>query len=57
MDGSRYGDVIKSNYDPFFVYKVGAIVKVENFDTDRWNECAPRIHFFLTREEAVRYCY
>lgn len=56
LDGSRYGDVIKSNYDPSFLYKVGEIVKVENFDTDRWNECAPGIHFFLTREEAVKYC-
>lgn len=57
FDGSRYGDVIRSNYDPLFLYKVGEIVKVENFDTDRWNECAPGIHFFLTREEAVKYCY
>lgn len=57
IDGSKYGDVITSNYDPSFMYKVGAIVKVKNFDTDRWNECAPGIHFFLTREEAVRYCY
>lgn len=57
LDGSRYGGIIKSNYDPSFLYKVGKIVKVENFDTDRWNECAPGIHFFLTREEAVKYCY
>lgn len=56
IDGSKYGDVITSNYDPSFLYKVGEIVKVENFDTDRWKECAPGIHFFLTREEAVKYC-
>ena len=56
IDGSKYGDVIASNYDPIFLYKVGEIVKVENFDTNRWNECAPGIHFFLTREEAVKYC-
>ena len=56
IDGSKYGDVIASNYDPSFLYKVGEIVKVENFDTNRWNECAPGIHFFLTREEAVKYC-
>ena len=56
IDGSEYGDVIASNYDPIFLYKVGEIVKVENFDTNRWNECAPGIHFFLTREEAVKYC-
>ena len=56
IDGSKYGDVITSNYDPSFLYKVGEIVKVENFDANRWNECAPGIHFFLTREEAVKYC-
>ena len=56
IDGSKYGDVIASNYDPSFLYKVGKIVKVENFDTNRWNECAPGIHFFITREEAVKYC-
>ena len=56
IDGSRYGGMIRSDYDPFFFYKVGEIVKVENFDINRWNECAPGIHFFLTREEAVKYC-
>ena len=56
IDGSKYGDVITSNYDPSFLYKVGEIVKVKNFDTNRWNECAPGIHFFLTREEAVKHC-
>ena len=26
-----------------------------SFDTNRWNECAPGIHFFITRIEAVEY--
>lgn len=39
--------------DPAFVYTVGKIVEVSNFDTNRWNECAPGIHFFITRQEAV----
>lgn len=30
-------------------------VSVADFDENRWNECAPGIHFFITREEAVRY--
>ena len=55
IDGSEYGDIVESDYDPFFKYKVGEIVKVENFDTNRWHECAPGIHFFITREEAVKY--
>ena len=46
---------VSSNYDKTFIYRVGEIVTVDDFDDDRWNECAPGIHFFITREEAVRY--
>ncbi len=46
---------IKSSYDSSFIYTVGEYVEVKNFDDNRWNECAPGIHFFITREEAVRY--
>lgn len=41
--------------DPDFTYKKGETIHVEDFDTDRWNECAPGIHFFITRIEAVEY--
>lgn len=44
-----------SGYDPNFVYRVGETVKVFDFDTDRWHECSPGIHHFLTMAEAVRY--
>ena len=44
-----------SGYDTDFTYKKGETVHVENFDTNRWNECAPGIHFFITRIEAVKY--
>ena len=43
--------------DSSFVYKLGETVEVTNFDTDRWNECSTGIHFFVTREEAVKYIY
>ena len=46
---------VNSNYDKTFIYRVGEVVTVDDFDDDRWNECAPGIHFFITREEAVRY--
>ena len=46
---------VRSKHDANFVYRVGEIVRVENFDTDRRNECAPGIHFFITRQEAVDY--
>lgn len=44
-----------SQYDSSFHYRKGETVNVENFDTNRWNECAPGIHFFITRIEAVEY--
>ena len=44
-----------SGYDTDFTYKKGETVHVEDFDTNRWNECAPGIHFFITRIEAVEY--
>ena len=46
---------VRSSYDSSFMYTVGEYVEVKNFDDNRWNECAPGIHFFITREEAVRY--
>lgn len=45
----------RSSYDPDFTYKKGETMHVEDFDTNRWNECAPGIHFFITRIEAVEY--
>ena len=56
VDGSDSGlSEIASGYDRGFIYRVGETVEVENFDEDRKNECAPGIHFFITRQEAVDY--
>lgn len=44
-----------SGHDTDFTYKKGETVHVEDFDTNRWKECAPGIHFFITRIEAVEY--
>ena len=44
-----------SSYDPDFTYQKGETIHVEDFDTNRWNECAPGIHFFITRIEAVEH--
>ena len=46
---------VYSGHDTDFTYKKGETVSVENFDTNRWNQCAPGIHFFITRIEAVKY--
>lgn len=48
-------DMVASSYDENFIYKVGEIVEVEDFDENRWNECSTGIHFFITRQEAINY--
>ena len=56
LDGSESGlSEIESDYDGDFVYRVGETVEVPDFDDNRWNECAAGIHFFITRDEAVKY--
>lgn len=55
-DGSDSGVTsVSSGYDSKFVYTIGELVEVKDFDTNRWNECAPGIHVFITRQEAVDY--
>ena len=51
------GDVeeARSIYDASFVYRTGEMVSVPNFDPNRWNECAPGIHFYINRQAAVEY--
>ena len=48
-------NVVKSDYDPNFIYEVGEVVSVNDFDDDRWNECSTGIHFFMNRENALKY--
>ena len=56
LDGSSCNIThIPSNWNCDFIYTIGKTVEVNNFDTNRWNECAPGIHFFITRQEAVDY--
>ena len=46
---------IESIYNTSFVYRVGEIAEVPDFDDNRWHECAPGIHFFMDRQDAVKY--
>ena len=46
---------VASNYNNQFIYAVGEIVEVKDFDENRWNECSTGIHFFINRQEAVNY--
>ena len=55
-DGTKADiETVCSDHDKNFVYAVGATVEVSDFDDDRWNECAPGIHFFIDRRAAVEY--
>ncbi len=56
LDGTPYEDdkVVNSKYKTT-IYKVGEIVHPDSWDDDRWNECSHGIHFFITRDEALRY--
>ena len=56
LDGAESNiEFVSSKRDPCFIYKVGEIVEVKDFDTNRWNACSTGIHFFITRQEAVDY--
>ena len=48
-------NVARSRYDASFIYTVGETIVINDFDINRYRECAPGIHFFITRQEAVDY--
>lgn len=56
LDGTPYNsdEVINYNYAET-IYKVDEFVYADSWDDDRWNECSHGIHFFITRDEAVKY--
>ena len=54
LDGNPAAEQVESDHDPDFVYVVGETVEVNDFDTNRWNECAPGIHHYITRAEALK---
>ena len=46
---------VASDRDKDFIYRVGEVAEVKDFDEDRWNECSTGIHFFIDFQEAVKY--
>ena len=55
-NGEQVDGPIVSMYDPSFTYTVGqTVTPTQPFDEDRWNECAPGIHIFITKQEAIEY--
>ena len=56
IDGNEEkGLQIASDYDNNFIYEVGKIVEVPNFNLMYNVECASGIHFFWTEKEAKEY--
>lgn len=55
MSGNSIQKNAYSNHAKNFVYRIGKMVEVKNFDKNRWNECAPGIHCFITKREAELY--
>lgn len=45
----------RSSHDPEFVYRPGERVMPDSFEPNRFDVCAPGIHFFITRAEAEDY--
>nr|DAE74049.1 MAG TPA: pentapeptide repeat protein [Caudoviricetes sp.] len=56
IDGNnKKGLQIESDYDNNFIYEVGKIVEVPNFNLMYNVECASGIHFFWTKNKAKKY--
>lgn len=43
---------VASDYNRKFKYKVGEVVEVQDYDENRFNECAEGIHFYVDRRAA-----
>lgn len=56
---AEFAEVIQgegfSKHRELFEYREGCIVRPEGYSDDIKVECAPGIHFFLTKEEAIDY--
>lgn len=56
LDGTETNiKTVYSGFNEEFSYTVGETVEVKDFDECRWHECAPGIHFWMDRIEAVEY--
>lgn len=55
IDATKNYEVAVSRFDLGFIYRVGDIIEVDDFNNDRFGIPPTGIHHFLTREEAVNY--
>ena len=49
------GIPVCSDYDSSFIYEIGKVLEVSDYDINRWNECSTGIHFFVNRHDAETY--
>ena len=55
LDGETHFDEVVNNNYKKTIYKVGEFVYPDSFDENRWNECSHGIHFFVNKEDAIKY--
>lgn len=55
LDGKEKYASVASDYDTDFIYKVGKVIEVKDFNENRWNKDSNGIHFFISRNEAVMF--
>ena len=55
LEGNSLEVIACSKFDYTFKYEIGKVVEVKDFDENRFKECAPGIHFFINRQDAVNY--
>lgn len=56
IDGKKHYKKAVAGFNSNFFYEVGKIVVPTNgYEENRWIGCAPGIHHFITRDEAVAY--
>lgn len=55
-DGSKSElSCVKSDWDSTFVYRLHKTVEIYDFDENRFNKCSTGIHFFMNKQEAIKY--
>jgi hypothetical protein len=55
LDGKEVNGAISRFFDKKVIYRPGEMVYADYFEPCTWIECAGGIHFFMTKEEAIRY--
>lgn len=55
IDGKEFFKSVCVYVDENFIYRVGEMIVVEDFNENRWKELIIGIYFFLIREEVIGY--